>query len=390
LQDSTAHEKELQDRIKAMRERRPFLRRSWVEGFAVAAVPAVWAGFLVAKSIGDWLWERGDLVLYRWCHDHTTLVLVGPPWLAIILGSIAARRNEKSSWSLLITLFISWPLALLMSFAALIAGQGAPGRPLRVAGLRVLPRVQRGRVRPALAADAPWVDSLEPETRQVLAELWLADARAEYSSIKAFEYLARDLEVAKAPQELIDAARRAGLEEVGHATLCFAVASAYAGQRLAPSPLSSVLLAVKATRSKRSVSRQRHIERLAVESLVEGCIEEGLAARVALLGARHAKEPAIRQALRRIAREEATHADLAYAIVGWAVREQPSVMTALHRALERSRNHRRVSTESEDLLEWGRPGTALVDQLARGVSATAEIYLDSLARSFVCARGSVQ
>src|SRR5580658_11324284 len=105
-----------------MRERRPFLRRSWVEGFAVAAVPAVWAGFLVAKSIGDWLWERGDLVLYRWCHDHTTLVLVGPPWLAIILGSIAARRNEKSSWSLLITLFISWPLALLMSFAALIAG----------------------------------------------------------------------------------------------------------------------------------------------------------------------------------------------------------------------------------------------------------------------------
>jgi hypothetical protein len=220
---------------------------------------------------------------------------------------------------------------------------GAPGRPLRIGGLRVLPLVRRARARRARSrgADEPDVDSLSREARRALAKRWLADARAEYASIEAFEGLARELAAAGAPATLVDGARRAAREEAGHATMCFAVASAYAGHELTARPFPAWWSTLRAG-SRRLGSRKKRIERLAVESLVEGCVEEGLAADEARAASRRASDPVIAGVLARIAVEEASHAELASGIVDWAVRVEPEVALALGPALERARGRRRA------------------------------------------------
>jgi hypothetical protein len=130
--------------------------------------------------------------------------------------------------------------------------------------------------------------------------------------------------------------------------------------------------------SGRTASRGKLIERLAVESLIEGCIEEGVAAEVARVGAHYAKDPAIAKVLGRIAREESSHAELAYAVVGWAARQQPSVMASLEPALERSRRRRRPLNGSVSLLEFGRLDRAYVDRLANRVYGTVRNYVGKL------------
>ena len=257
---------------------------------------------------------------------------------------------------------LAWPIALVLAFIA-VGGAGAPGRAMRVGGVRVLPRVVRGRgkrVRRAFSEYEPDPTLAPVRTRRLLATLWLEDARAERASVNAFEHLAMDLLAAGAPEELVAGARRAALEEVGHAAICFAIASAYAERDLEPSA------APFAPRWKPSaVSRGALLQRLAVESLLDGCIEEGVAADAARLGAHHAVDPAIHRALARIAREEAGHAALAWAIVDWAVREEPSLLAALSEALRGARLRLRgVRRDGDALLPYGRPAASRTVALA--------------------------
>jgi hypothetical protein len=247
---------------------------------------------------------------------------------------------------------LAWPLALLMAFIA-AGGAGAPGRAMRVGGVRVLPRVVRGRgkrVRRASSEYEPDPTLVPDRTRRLLATLWLEDARAEHASVDAFEHLAMDLLAAGAPEHLVAGARRAALEEVGHAAICFAVASAYAGRDLRAST------APLAPRWKPSAAcRDALLRRLALESLLDGCIEEAVAADAARLGAQHAVDPAIHRTLARIAREEAGHAGLAWAIVDWAVREEPSLLPALSDALQGARPRLRSARRDTDaMLQHGR------------------------------------
>ena len=242
-----------------------------------------------------------------------------------------------------------------------VSSMGAPGRPMRVAGIRVLPRVRRARRRIASSASGePALLSVPDKTRRLLADEWLADARAELASVPAFEHLAMNLRLAGAPEALVAWARRAALEEKGHASTCFAIASTYADRELSASPH----LFVPSWRARRE-SRSALIRRLAIESLVDGCIEEAVAADCARLGAEQAEDPVIRGALERIAREEAGHADLAFAIVEWARHEEPSITHALRASLEQSRRRLRppgVATMS--LLRHGRPDAASRHALA--------------------------
>jgi hypothetical protein len=236
----------------------------------------------------------------------------------------------------------------------IVTGMGAPGRRLRVAGVRRLPRVRRG-ARGASRQHRhaqPDVRTMKPETREALARLWLADARAEHASVAAFERLAAELLAVGAPSNLVDRARCAALEEVGHATLCFALASSYADQDLSATPPSALVAAIE--RAPRPASRARALERLAVESAVDGCLEEGLAARLAGLGAAHAVDPVVAQVLTRIAREEASHAELARAILEWAVREAPSARHAVDVAIARAGRAWSGDDQSAGLLAWGR------------------------------------
>jgi hypothetical protein len=185
--------------------------------------------------------------------------------------------------------------------------------------------------------------------RRRLARAWLTDARAEHASVTAFERLAADLTMAGAPAELVTWAQRAAVEEVGHATMCFAVASAYAERELRAAPLRLP----PASEQDRG-SRPELLHRLARDSLIDGCIAEGAAASMADEGASRAVDPAVRGVLARIAREEASHEALAYEIVGWAIRKRPSLLPTLYAALEKAHSEGVRCNAADDLQCHGR------------------------------------
>src|ERR1700687_81589 len=61
------------------------------------------------------------------------------------------------------------------------------------------------------------------------------------------------------------------------------------------------------------------LRRLAVESLADGCLAEGFAAAIAGEALARAQDSAVREALEIIARDEASHAELSWAILAWCL-----------------------------------------------------------------------
>jgi hypothetical protein len=185
-------------------------------------------------------------------------------------------------------------------FLPLVDLFGSPGRPLRIDGAHALPPVFASQ-RLRCAMKAP----LDGETRAALAAAWLADARAEGSSVPAFLALADELRVLGAPRDLVDRALDAARDEVRHTRACLSIASDLAdvdftlGRVALPSPKGG--------------PREDALVRLAVESFQDGCLGEGVAAATArrARGAVNAM----------IARDEQRHADLAWSVLAFCLSE---------------------------------------------------------------------
>lgn len=181
-----------------------------------------------------------------------------------------------------------------------------PGRALRVDGV---PHVA------AIARRDGWTAAISPclddVPRARLAGAWLAIAQLEHASIAAFAALAVRLVGAGAPPELIRQTHEAALDEIRHAQIAFALASAYAGTTLGPGAFEA------ATRA----ATDGDLRSLAIETFVDGCINETAAAHQAELAAAAAQDPVVAAALSQIADDEARHGALAWAIVAWCVRE---------------------------------------------------------------------
>lgn len=163
-----------------------------------------------------------------------------------------------------------------------------------------------------------WTHGLEPNTqklsaglREKLQKAWTHDALGEHASIASFGRFALELMAVGAPAELLEAAHQAALDEIQHARLCFALASAYAGQSLAPSGFP-----FEGTELKLGVD----LADIAQRAAREGCIGETLAAVQAAEQCALATDPALKEALARIAEDEARHAELAYKTVAWAIK----------------------------------------------------------------------
>jgi hypothetical protein len=181
------------------------------------------------------------------------------------------------------------------------------GRPLTVAGEA---RVAPSAVRSDWIADDIHVklDDLDAAERAELAREWLRDAQMEHASIASFARFLLDLLAVGAPPELVEGARRAMADEVRHARVCFALASAYAGNALGPGPLDL-----------RGVGVSESLAAAAALAAREGCVNETVAALSAFEQARCAADPVVRAALERIASEETEHAELAWRFVRWAI-----------------------------------------------------------------------
>lgn len=181
------------------------------------------------------------------------------------------------------------------------------GRPLRIRGRVVRAEVGAGA---AWAVGArPECSDLSPETCAALAALWRRDAQAEHASVPAFSRIGWALAGLGAPPRLLRGAHAAALQEVAHAEGCFALVAGYAGAEEGPQALPELLRGGEAT----------SLIAVAVESLRDGCLLEGLSADVAARGCEGAEDPAVKDVLATIARDEAAHAELAWEILAWCV-----------------------------------------------------------------------
>jgi hypothetical protein len=154
------------------------------------------------------------------------------------------------------------------------------------------------------------------DTRDPRAARWVRRAREECASVPAFLQLAQELLELEAPLELVARAVHAADEELGHTRAALQLAEYFGG--------SKVLVSPPAFRERRSLPRTLALRRLANESWHDGCLNEGRAAATMALEAEHSDDPQEARVLRRVAREETTHAALALDVLRWAIACDPT------------------------------------------------------------------
>jgi hypothetical protein len=177
-----------------------------------------------------------------------------------------------------------------------ICASVAPGRPLRR-------RRRRGRL--LLPTD---------DGRRGL------EARVEYASVASFAELGLQLMALGAPAALVARCHRAALDEVAHAaTLDRLEGGDGSGFGAIPQLLGRRL-------GGRGRSRRRHLARIAVESYLDGWVNEGASAVDMEQRALAAGSPEQRRALERIAADERRHAELGRDVVLWCFDEEPQAV----------------------------------------------------------------
>jgi hypothetical protein len=183
------------------------------------------------------------------------------------------------------------------------------GRPYLVEGNARVAAVRRGAGSHGWSdGEGPSLTALAPTERAALAAAWTRDALMEHASVASFARLSLTLLAVGAPADLVELTHRAALDEVRHARLCFTLASAYAGEDIAPGPFPI------------GGAQPVSLMALAIDAVAEGCIGETLAAVIAAEQLARATDPAVQAALAEIAVDEARHAELAWRTVAWVLR----------------------------------------------------------------------
>lgn len=158
-----------------------------------------------------------------------------------------------------------------------------------------------------------------------------AMAFEERASVAAFARMRTELASMGAPRAMVQAAAVAGRDEVRHARVMARLARAR-GARVARARVRSV--------------GARSLAAVAIENAVEGCVRETYGALVLAWQAEHADNRELRGAFARIARDEARHASLAWALAAWLeprldARSRARVMRARARAVARLEQEQR-------------------------------------------------
>lgn len=132
---------------------------------------------------------------------------------------------------------------------------------------------------------------------------WLAEvAHLEAASVASFERLADELTRFGAPAALVGGALAARDDEIRHAKAMGALARRH-GAEVAPPVVAPFA--------------ERSLEAFAIENAVEGCVLETFGAVVGLAQAERAADRDVRRVMRTIARDEARHGELAWAVDAW-------------------------------------------------------------------------
>ncbi len=222
----------------------------------------------------------------------------------------------------------------LGAFAALVSTMSfTRGRQIRSGGKLLLPPVEQGDAwtGAGLSSAGPIgvVDTDDEEIRDALAAQWRENGRTEHASVAAFARLTLDLMALGAPPELVADSNRDALDEIRHTELCFGLARAIDGRSESPGAFPEASRARTLSRSRKLALAQ-----LAVDSLVDGALHEGVSARIIAKLARRCEAPAIQTILKEIAADEGRHARHGWDVVRWCLAEGgESVAHALEGAL---------------------------------------------------------
>lgn len=194
------------------------------------------------------------------------------------------------------------------------------GRQIRSGGAILLPPVEAGDAwtGAGLSSAGPVgiIDTDDDAIRGAVAAQWRENGRTEHASVAAFARLTLDLMALGAPPELVADANRDALDEIRHTELCFGLARAIDGRVESPGAFPEAARA-------RTLSRTRvlALAELAVDSLVDGALHEGVSARIIARLARRCEAPAIQAILKEIAADEGRHARHGWDVVRWCLSE---------------------------------------------------------------------
>lgn len=235
------------------------------------------------------------------------------------------------------------------------------GRQLRHFGRAILPKPR---------TNDEWADSSvslgtsEPPPAG-LAQQWRENGKTEHASVAAFAGLTLDLIALGAPPSLIAAANQDALDEIRHAEICFSLARALDGECESPGPFPEAQRAKTLPRS-----RTLALAKLAVDSLVDGALNEGVSARIIASLARRCEVSGVRERLKEIAADEGRHAAHGWTVVKWCLEQggRP-VADALHgaaRALPHQMNSELPEAARDGSWErWGIHGSRREDEAGR-------------------------
>jgi len=173
---------------------------------------------------------------------------------------------------------------------------------------------------------APVTGSVDVKTAEALAQSWLQDGLEEHASVAAFARFTMHLLSVGAPPDLVGRSQRASLDEIEHARSCFALA-----ERLGKRPRGPSSLRIDDAVGPVSLAE------IAALTAEEGCVGETLGAVLAAEQLARASDPETVKVLRRIAADEARHAELAWRFAKWAVvNGGEDVKQAIGQAAERA------------------------------------------------------
>jgi hypothetical protein len=257
-----------------------------------------------------------------------------PEW-ALFAGGVRHQMFREETW-------VGGGLRYLPSFGE--QGICVEGRPLRLQDAK------------CVGADLPLAAA--GSDAELAAAAFAGDAQMECVSISTFVQLALELRAAGAPPALVQRALIAAEDELRHTVLCAGLAEQLGG--------ASVSYALPQLAARQFEDRQALLARLAVESYEDGCVGEAVAARQLAGSAASAADSGISRTLQCIARDEASHAQLAWDVLRFCAAEGGvPVRAALSACASRVRALPWAEDAAPDLQRYGRMQPGVLAQLAR-------------------------
>ena len=259
---------------------------------ASTALVFVAAGVFGAAGLGGAIAAITALIKMRGADPRPPLKVRIPAWLFAVCGPF---------------LFLFGSFIALMSLVDF-----GRGRQIRKRGKLLLPELADG----GGWAHLNLAPGIAPELRPVLAAQWRENGRTEHASVAAFAKLTLDLLALGAPPRLLRDAQRDADDEIRHAELCFSLARGLDGEARSPAPFAP------STSARRWLpGRALRLAHLAVDSLIDGALHEGVSARVIAKLVRRCEVLEIRAVLKELAADEGKHCAHGWDVVEWCVAE---------------------------------------------------------------------